>query len=340
MYPLQYDPHICENCSSVDCLTRCQYMHFDLKTAREEKNRILEQADTRVLADCVTCYACEEYCPNGNHPFYQIVELQEKKDFLPAPAPITRQQIVMMQPKGNLQPAKVSAPLVNLCAFPMLAGSIRGKLFEGAATVSGNDIFCNIMWLHFGKNSLIRERVPQSIERLHTFFLAESGLKEMVCFHDECYGAYTQLAAAFNMAVPFRPVHLFEYLNRRLDELKDNIKPLGAKVAYQRPCSNRLAPHTDLLLDEIFRKIGVERAVREYDRENALCCGGVLRGHQKDDLADDLQRRNIEDMRAAGAVYAVFNCPFCMFTLGEAVAEKGLFPILVSDLCQQALERK
>lgn len=340
MAGLQYDPRICEACETVDCLVRCQYMDFDLAEARKEKTHILEEAESRVLTECATCYACEEYCPNGNHPFYQIVELQEKKGILPTPAPITKQQIIMMQPNGKTKPAKVGTPLINMCAFPMLEGCIRGRLFEGASTISGNDIFCNIMWLHFAKNSVIRERVPQAMERIRSYFLEQSGIEEVICFHDECYGTYTQLAPAFGMTVPFRPVHLFEYLNRRLDELKDEIQPINAKVAYQRPCSNRLVPQTDRLLDEIFQKIGVERVEREYDRENTLCCGGVLRGHQKDDMADDLQRRNIEDMLAAGAAFTIFNCPFCMFTMGEAVAEKGLFPLLVSDLCQMALERK
>ena len=58
---------------------------------------------------------------------------------------------------------------------------------------------------------------------------------------------------------------------------------------------------------------------------------------QRDELVDEIQEKNIQDMVNSGAVYTVFNCPFCMFTLGEAVAEKGLMPILVSDLCQAAI---
>ena len=124
--------------------------------------KIVNQEDSDVLRNCATCYACEEYCPNGNHPFYQIVELQEKRGVLPAPLPIIKQQIIMMQGKGDLQPQKKEAPLINMCAFPMLTGCIRGRLFEGASTIASNDIFCNIMWLHFARNSVIRERGTQS----------------------------------------------------------------------------------------------------------------------------------------------------------------------------------
>jgi Fe-S oxidoreductase len=63
----------------------------------------------------------------------------------------------------------------------------------------------------------------------------------------------------------------------------------------------------------------------------------VPRAHQRDELADALVEKNISDMLSTGAAYCVFNCPFCMATLGMEVAERGLMPILVSDLVQLAL---
>jgi Fe-S oxidoreductase len=314
-------------------------MDFDLKSAKIEKQNILEGRDSKVLDECVTCYACEEYCPNDNHPFYLIVERQEEKGILPAPTPITKQQIIMMQPRGTITPAQVRPPVINMCYFPMLTGCIRGKLYEGASYIVGSDIFCNVMWLHFAKNSIIRERLPRMIDNIWSHYLRDSGVNELVCFHDECFGTFTQLAPAFGIDVPFKSIHLFEYLSKKLDALQDQIQPVNAKVAYQRPCSNRLVPETQHWVDNIFQRIGIERVEREYDRENALCCGQVFRAHQRDELADDVQRRNLDDMQQAGANYCVFNCPACFFTLAEAVSERGIFPILMSDLCQLAFEK-
>jgi Fe-S oxidoreductase len=210
-------------------------------------------------------------------------------------------------------------------------------LFENASTIVGTDIFCNIMWLHFARNSVIRDRVPEAIGKIMAFYMGDASTDELVCFHDECYGTYTSVAKAYGISVPFTPIHLFDYINRRLEVLSDRINPLNLKIAYQRPCSNRLSPATDRALDEIFKKIGVERVSRQYDRQNALCCGGVPRAHQRDELADELVEKNISDMQKTGATYCVFNCPFCMATLGMEVAERGLMPILVSDLVQMAL---
>jgi Fe-S oxidoreductase len=336
-YELEYSKEICAKCETFDCLVRCQYLDLDLEAAREERQRILDGEYSRVLSECATCYACEEYCPYDNYPFYLIAERQEELETWPVPIPLTKQQIKMMGPRRRITPQKVTAPVINMCFFPMLTGCIRGKLFEGASTISGSDIFCNIMWLHFAKNSVIRERLPKVIKNIMSYYLEESGVDELICFHDECYGTYTHLAPAFGIEVPFKPVHLFEYITRRLTELKDQIRPINQRVVYQRPCSNRLVPETQHWVDEIFELIGVERVERQYDRENALCCGMTIRAAQRDDLADDIQEKNLDDMEAVDAKYCVFNCPACFFGMRELVTERGMIPILMSDLCQIAL---
>ena len=337
MYELQYDPEICAQCETFDCLTRCQYMDLDLEAAREERQRIIDGEDSRVLRECATCYACEEYCPYDNHPFYLIVQRQEEREAWPVPIPLMNQQLRIMRPKGDIAPREVTPPVIDLCAFGMLGGVIRGKLFEGASTIAGNDIFCNVMWLHFARNSVIRERLPRVIENIVSCYLEPSGIDELICYHDECYATFTHLAPAFGIEVPFKSVHLFEYLTRRLGELKSEIRPLDRPVAYQRPCSNRLIPETQHWVDEIFELIGADRVERQYDRENALCCATTIRIAQRDNLADDVQKRNLDDMEAVGARYCVFNCPACLLSLRGPVAERGMTPILMSDLCQIAL---
>ncbi len=337
VYEIKCDPEVCAGCENIDCLLRCQYIDLDKDRAREERDRIMRGEDSMVLHQCATCYACEEYCPYDNHPFYLIVERQEELSIQPAPGPITRQQIKMMAPRGRIQPQKLSPPVINMCFFPMLVGTIQGKLYEGASTIVGSDIFCNVMWLHFAGNSVIRQRLPQMIGNIMDYYLKDPGVDELICYHDECFGTYTQLAPAFGIEVPFKPVHLYEYLTKRLTELKAEIKPLNTVVAYQRPCSNRLSPGARHWVDEIFGLIGAQRPERQYDRDTALCCGMILRAQQRDELADDVQKRNLDDMQAAGAKYCVFNCPMCFFSMREMVTERGITPIMMSDLCRMAL---
>jgi Fe-S oxidoreductase len=256
----------------------------------------------------------------------------------PAPIPIEKVQIRMMAPRGRVTYAEHQSPLVNLCAFSAFEKmSLQGKLFEGISTMGTNDLFCNLMFLHFAKSSVIKERVPLIIENICKYHLEKNRIEEIVCFHDECYGAYTSWAPAHGIEVPFKPLHFFQYLLDRLKKARDQITPLHMKAAYQRPCSNRLIPETQPLVDEILDLIGVERAARTYDKENALCCGGVIRIQGRDELADDVQQRNLDDMVASGAQVCIFNCQFCLLTLAEPVAKRGLMPMLLSDLCRLAL---
>lgn len=230
-----------------------------------------------------------------------------------------------------------------MCAFPMLTGCIRGKLFEGATTITGTDIFCNIMWLHFAKNSTIRERVPRIIDNIMHFYLKDSKTSELICFHDECYGTYTSVADAFGIDVPFTPIHQFDYIAGRLNELQDRIKPLNIKIAYQRPCSNRLASRTDKMLDEIFEKIGADRVPRTYDRENALCCGGGGGNFFTDLLsgrADTSARARVREAAAAGAQMLAVACPLCAIMLEDAIKTENLDNTLcVREISEIGMER-
>lgn len=343
MFELGFDERKCSACQTGDCLTRCQYMDIDKDTAKAEMRKIINGEDSFVLHDCVTCYACEEYCKMGNHPFYLIVERQEELNIPPLPKPLIKRGVQMGIPfRGEPTIEEVKEPALSLGVFPQLGYLTQGKLFEGISFISTDPrkmfhFFCQLMYLHYARTSVIKERLPGIIETI-----AKHNAKEVIFLHDECYGTFASYAPAVGIEVPFKPVHLFEYLYNRLKELKDDIKPLNLKVAYQRPCSSRLSSDKHHFVDDIFNLIGVD-SEREYVGENALCCAGTIVGQRKEgrrQLAADVQRRNIEDMVNAGAELCVFNCPACFDTLAELVAQRGIRPIYMSDLCRLAIGEK
>ena len=340
MFELKFDERKCSACQTCDCLTKCQYMDLDIDTAKTEMRKIINGEDSFVLHDCVTCYACEEYCKMGNHPFYLIVERQEELDIPPIPYPLIKRGVQLGIPfRGEPQIVEVKEPVVSLGVFSNLAYLTQGKLFEGVSLISTDPrtmfhFFCQLMYLHYARTSVIKERLPGIIETI-----AKHNVKEVIFFHDECYGTFASYAPAVGIDVPFKSIHLFEYLYNRLKELKDEITPLNLKVAYQRPCSSRLSSDKLHFVNDIFELIGVD-SEREYVDENALCCGGTIVGQRKEgrrQLAADVQNRNIEDMVNAGAEFCVFNCPACYDTLSHLVTKKGIWPIYMSDLCRLAI---
>jgi len=344
MYELTFDENECLACTTQDCLTRCQYMDIDRDTARTEILKIAHGEDSYVLHDCVTCYACEEYCPVNNHPFYLIVEMQEKLNVPPLPAPLIRRGINTGVPfRGEPIIEEVGKTVLNMGVFSDLMYLIQGKLFEDIPVISADSrkmfhYFCQLMYLHYARTSVIKERLPGIIDTI-----TKHNVTEVICFHDECYGTYTSYCPAVGIDVPFKSIHLFEFLYNRLNELKDEIEPVNLKVAYQRPCSSRLSPDKHHFVNDIFSLIGAENVKREYVDENALCCGGTIQGQRRDGSrkrAADVQKRNIEDMKNAGTEVCVFNCPACYTTMGGLVAQNGIRPVYMSDLCRLAVGEK
>ncbi len=62
-----------------------------------------------------------------------------------------------------------------------------------------------------------------------------------------------------------------------------------------------------------------------------------FRSNKGFDLADDVQKRNVDDMVKAGAEYCVFNCPYCQLGLEEKLDRRGIKPIHMVDLCKMAI---
>jgi Fe-S oxidoreductase len=344
MYRLEFHEDRCFACTTQDCLVKCQHLDIDQETARIEMGKIINGEDSFVLHDCVTCYACEEYCPQGNHPFYLIVQKQEEHHIAPLPDPLVKRGIQTGIPfRGKPEIREMTGAALNMGVFSPLMDRIQGRLFEGLPIISDDSrkmfhYFCQLMYLHYGKTSVINERLEKIIETI-----AAHKAKEVIHFHDECYGTYTSYAPAFGIDVPFKSIHLFEYLYNKLLELKSDIKPLHFKVAYQRPCSSRLSPDKHQFVGKIFDLIGVEQVERTYVGENALCCGATILGQKKEgsrQYCDELQKKNIEDMKGAGAQICVFNCPACMQTLGKRVSKNGIMPLFMSDLCRLAIGEK
>ena len=338
MLKLKFDSEKCARCKTISCLTKCQYIDLkDVERARSEWQKIIHGDYSLVLDVCATCYACEEYCPFGNHPFYLIVERQEEKDRLAAPRALIRQWINMCEPAGKYQVGRVGEKALSFCFIPRLQLLATGKLFEdiGSSWIYGAEFFCNAVYLHFSRMSVIKERLPQIVENIRN-----QGIKELICLHDECYATFTSLAPAYGIEIPFRVRHYFEFLYEKLTALKDRVRPLNIKAAYQRNCSTRLVPHIDRLVDDIFQLIGVKRLQREYDRDNALCCGALILQSKGYDAGTDVQKRNLDDMARYVAEYCVFNCPACWDPLAEKVAKRGIIPIHMIDLCKLAIGEK
>ena len=333
-----FDSSHCRSCKKIDCLTRCQWIEFEnLAEARKEREKLNNQENSRVLSECMTCFACDEYCPYNSHPFDLLTELQEKFNSLSIPQKIVENTIQRFAPHLELKLKEIdpTKPVLNKCGLAQINSErLKGRLFDNLQYVSGRSFFCNLVYHHYARDSVIKERAPIIMQNIK-----KQGIKIMICFHDECYGFYASYCPRNNIKLPdgFKAIHIYEYLYNYLNEHENEVKKLNLKMAYQRSCSNRFIPEIDDWVDRICKIIGVTRVPREYDRENALCCAGIFSTLGKMPLMRKTQNKNIQDMLDFKAEVVVYSCSMCLESLGSKVTRKGLKNYLLSDLCRLAL---
>lgn len=318
-----------------ECLMKCPYLAYPEEKAKAEFKKLIEGKPTPVTAECITCVACNMVCPEGANPFDLINQRQEETGTFK----VTDQSLGMMsmasQLPNEVKRGNPGKPAITLCTVgDFLPGVIEGQLFDGLTVIKGGDYFCKIGWVHVGKPSEVKKGIQKFVDNL-----AKTGAKEIICFHDDCYAMLTTKAKEFGVKLPFKPIHIIEYLRDYVKANKNKVKKLNMKIAYQQPCASRYTFQKDEMLDELFERIGVERVNREYDKMGALCCGGTMAAmvNVPKEKVEELRTKNIMDAKKHGAEAMVFLCPLCVLSLRSRAKSQGLEPYILSNLVRLSL---
>jgi Fe-S oxidoreductase len=320
----------CDLCG--DCLVECAYTDYDREGAIAQMTALIEERPTDIVTQCITCAACNEVCPKGANPFDLICRTQEETGALGVPEAIVQMFDSMCKGRNEVRKGKPGKPAISTCVVgAALPRPLEGSLFDDLTHIRGEDYFCYIGWIHLGMMSPIDKGVRSFIDNL-----AATGEKEIVFAHDDCYATVMSQAPQYGIEVPFRAVHIIEYLRDQMKARQGEIKKLGMKIAYQRPCASRYTPEKEPMVDELLELIGVERVARRHDREHALCCGLPLMFRDPARGAE-IQAKNLDDAKGAGAEAMTFLCPVCIRGLGTGTTERGMDIYMLSDLCRLAL---
>lgn len=327
-----YRPENCITCGT--CLSECSFLNLDTQEAAGHIRRLREGEKTEVLEACITCMACNEFCPQGANPYDLILQAQERHRIcmIPPEAVSVIEQTLAGQPTEVI-PGDPARPA--LCVCTMERGCppdmLTSSLLSGMTIARGGDFFSRVVYLHTGMESAVRRHAAACIDSL-----AALGHEEVVFLHSDCYVLAAHKAPEYGIAVPFQPVHIAAYLHRVLQERRDEIQPLGRSVAMQRPCIHRYAPELEPQVDALLERAGARRVERRFDRRDALCCGLGM-GSTDTARTQDLARRNIADSLEHQAEAMVFVCPGCYVSLGAACDAQGLHAIFLTDLCRMAI---
>jgi Fe-S oxidoreductase len=317
----------CDLCG--DCLVKCQWIDCEKDQAVNWMTAMMEKEHTPVIDQCITCYACNEICPQNANPFDLIAELQEKFER------VSKEIIDMTEVKftfsGVLKESAYADRIMSTCVFGKTDGHlISGEIYD-LPKIGGKPYFCWILLSHMGAESIQKKHAREFVDRL-----AATGAKEIVCFHDDCYAMLAAIAPEYGIDVPFKAIHLSEYLVEYLQNKKDRLTPLNINAAYQRPCASRYTPEKEHFIDELIELCGVTRVKRVFDRENAKCCASVKLMLNIGDPTPDVIE-NVMDAKNAGAEAMVCLCPMCMHSLNSSATKNNLPLIFLGDIARMAL---
>jgi len=335
-----WDASKCDLCG--DCLVNCRYTDYDRDKAIAQITLLMEGKDAEILSKCTTCMACKDYCPTGADPSDLIFKMQEQIGTSPIvlvgkPA---REALIRAFEEGEdpqqLIPGDTDKPALSLDSFQFdnfPEGTFDSQLFQGMTIVRGGQYASLAGYVHMGGASFIEKYGQRVIDNL-----AKLG-KDIVYIHNEGLVLAHIKAKEYGFRVPFKYMHLFEYLRDYLKDHKSSITKLGKKVAYQANCGTRWIPEYNAFLDEVFELVGVERPKRKYERLNAVCCTAPLI-YTNRELAVDIQKKNFEDAIASGADAIITSCPVCYGVLRRPSLQFNLPNIFITDLCRIALGEK
>ena len=335
-----WDSSKCDLCG--DCLVKCRYVDYDKNRAVNEIKLLMEGKEADILNKCITCIACNDYCPTGADPSNLIFKMQEKIGTCPIVAvgkPVLDEMVKGLEGQGEpgqLIQGDRDKPVLSFDSFEFRQfpeDTLDSVLFKGMTIVRGSEYMSLVGCVHMGGESFAEKYAQNVIDRL-----ASLG-KDIVYIHNEGYTLAHVKAKELGLTVPFKYMHLFEYLRDYLRNNQNTITKLGKKVAYHANCGTRWIPEQDDFLDEIFELIGVERPPRQYERLNAVCCTAPIIGTNRE-LAVDIQEKNVKDAMECGADALITICPICDAVMRRPTSRLSLPKIFITDLCRIALGEK
>ncbi|HOS98775.1 MAG TPA: (Fe-S)-binding protein, partial [Deltaproteobacteria bacterium] len=237
-----WDASKCDLCG--DCLVQCRYVDYDRDRAVAEIKLLSEGNKADILEGCITCNACIQYCPQGADPADLIERMQEtfSSPIAAAFKPFT-DSVVKTFEKGSRDVEVIEGepgrPALSFDSFPFAqfpAGTLESALFRGMTVVRGRKYASLVGMAHMGGASLTKRYARKVIDNF-----AELG-KDIVYIHNEGYILAHLRARELGIEVPYRYMHLFEYLRDYLGNHQSGITRLNRRVAFQPNCAVRWLP--------------------------------------------------------------------------------------------------
>jgi Fe-S oxidoreductase len=311
----------------------CRYTDFSRDEAILEIKKINSGDTGGILKKCISCYACNAFCPNDGHPYEKIhYDWNERyikeglpiraRYLLPGSRPNFRQDLPYSQEEKILQkkwnsddpPAKTFLyPGCNLLSMPLLA---TGRIFDKLPVWGNWDLCCGEMFYRTG----ILDKTKETAERL-TEFYSDKDIEEMIFICPAGYNMFTtvlpeQFGAKFYFKTTFFTDWLIKEFDRGTFEIK---KKLKRHAVIHDSCHARILGDTFMEKQrKLLERLGITVYETPLNKVNGLCCG-MAAGANKFSIVD-LTKNSLKQLitldRADGDEIAIY-CTGCLLMLSS-----------------------
>ena len=322
----------CEECG--DCLYRCRYLGLEREEAIAEIKRLRAGEPTRVVhKKCISCYACNAFCPNDCHPYELIIGTWHRRyrerglpvrasylmpasatnfrtDAVKAMAPWERELLRQWKetpPEGEV----VLYPGCNALTLPHL---LQAPFMEGVVISGDFDLCCGEMYFRMGLFDVVKEVA----ERLTAHYRGRDiGTMLFVCpagmnmFRNV-------LPGHFGAELPFRTRFLGDYLLEKVESGEiELVKKLNRSIALHDSCHGRiLGEEVTATSRRLYSLMGLEMRELAGSVDEGLCCGMAAGCNRY--RPEDMYLAAVKELRAAaksGADDLASYCSGCHLTL-------------------------
>ncbi len=302
----------------------------------EEIGKLLAGEKQQVTERCISCYACNVYCPRDCRPYelitgkwferYKEKGLPVRAEYLmPTIQPNFRSDLVGSMDsweRGLLEKWRKTPPEGELVIYPgcnsLALPHLLDTSFLKDIPISGNwDLCCGEMYYRMG----LFDQVKKRADRLAAYY-RDKKIGTMLFNCPACLNMFARvLPGQFGARFDFDTRYLGSYLLEQVEA--GNIRPekkLATTVAVHDPCQARILGQGVMEVNRrLLERCGVKIVEMEKCGEEGLCCGAAAGANRYNpfDILSAAARLLREAKRAEnkGAGEVAVYCGGCQLTL-------------------------
>lgn len=201
-------------------------------------------------------------------------------------------------------------------------------------TMGGEEWCCGFPLLSTGFADDAREFIKHNVSKIK-----ELDIHTLVASCASCYHVWKHECLSELAGYDLEILHTTEYLARFVKDGRLELQEMDEVVTYHDPCDLGRNSGVYDAPREIIRSIpGIEFVELDHNREDSLCCGGGGNLQSVDaDLAAEITKLRIQEIKETKASIVVSACQQCEQMLSAAVRKAGL-PVRVMDISELLLE--